>query len=136
VRRSNGGGLQVQVGELFETRKSISATRDTTCRGQRQQTNREGPGRNREGPGRAVTVKLVLKLRNLGLNPSLSNWILDFRAGRLQVVTLSTGAPQGCILSPLLYALYMYDCGATHSSNTILKFVDDTTILGLITKMI
>jgi len=27
----------------------------------------------------------------------------------------------------------MYDCVATHHSNTILKFADDTTILGLIT---
>ena len=56
------------------------------------------------------------------------------RMGNLtsSALTLSTGAPQGCILSPLLYAMFMYDCEATRSANAILKFADDTTILGLI----
>ncbi|KAI4885809.1 hypothetical protein NFI96_004686, partial [Prochilodus magdalenae] len=48
-------------------------------------------------------------------------------------LTLSTGAPQGCVLSPLLYSLFTHDCVARHTSNTIFKFADDTTILGLIT---
>ncbi len=68
---------------------------------------------------------------------SLCSWILDFLTGRSQVVrmgnntssplTLNTGAPQGCVLSPLLYSLYTHDCAATHSSNVIVKFADDTT---------
>ncbi len=90
-----------------------------------------------------VPATLVAKLQTLGLNRSLCSWILDFLTGRSQVVrmgnntssplTLNTGAPQGCVLSPLLYSLYTHDCTATHSSNVIVKFADDTTVIGLIT---
>ncbi len=58
-----------------------------------------------------VPATLVAKLQTLGLNGSLCSWILDFLTGRSQVVrmgnntssplTLNTGAPQGCVLSPL-----------------------------------
>ncbi|KAI4889294.1 hypothetical protein NFI96_000254 [Prochilodus magdalenae] len=89
-----------------------------------------------------VPSRLDIKLRDLGLNSSLCSWILNCLTDRRQVVklagitssslTLSTGAPQGCVLSPLLYSLYTHDCTARHSSNVIIKFADDTTIVGLI----
>ncbi len=89
-----------------------------------------------------VPIKLALKLTDLGLNSSLCDWIQDFLTGRPQVVkmgqftsnsiTLNVGAPQGCILSPLLYSLYTHDCVSSHSSTSIVTFADDTVVLGLI----
>ncbi|KAI5606905.1 gastrula zinc finger protein XlCGF28.1-like [Silurus asotus] len=79
---------------------------------------------------------LIEKLSLLGLNTSLCNWILDFLTGNSisSSTTLSTGAPQGCVLSPLLFTLLTYDCVAMHSSKHIIKFADDMTVLGLISK--
>ncbi len=89
-----------------------------------------------------VPIKLAFKLTDLGLNASLCDWIQDFLTGRPQVVkvgqftsnsiTLNIGAPQGCVLSPLLYSLYTHDCVSSHSSTSIVKFADDTVVLGLI----
>ncbi len=89
-----------------------------------------------------IPQQLINKLNLLGLNNSLCNWIIDFLTGRPESVrvghntssttTLSTGAPQGCVLSPLLFTLLTHDCTAKFSANHIIKFTDDTTVVGLI----
>ncbi|KAK3548153.1 hypothetical protein QTP70_004854 [Hemibagrus guttatus] len=91
-----------------------------------------------------IPQHLTEKLSLLGINTSLCKWILDFLTGRPQSVwignstssttTLNTGAPQGCMLSPLLFTLLTHDCAAMHSSKHIINFANDTTVVGLISK--
>ena len=90
-----------------------------------------------------VPSKLIIKLEALGLNPALCNWVLDFLTGRPQVVKvgnnistpliIKTGAPQGYVLSPLLYSLFTHDRVVMHASNSIIKLADNTIVVGLIT---
>ncbi|XP_076846643.1 NLR family CARD domain-containing protein 3-like [Brachyhypopomus gauderio] len=40
----------------------------------------------------------------------------------------------GCVLSPLLYCLYTQDCSPIHNKNLIVKFANDTTVIGLISR--
>ena len=71
-----------------------------------------------------VPSKLITKIRTLGLNTSLCNWFLDFLIGRPEMgrvgnntsatLILNTGAPQGCVLSTLLYSQFTHDCVAKH----------------------
>jgi hypothetical protein len=53
---------------------------------------------------------------------------------KLRTLELNTGATQWCVLIPLLYSLFTHDCTARHDSNSIIKFANDTTVVGLITE--
>ena len=86
---------------------------------------------------------LIDKLRLLNVKPKLILWIADFLKTRTQRVkigdvvsdqiTTNTGTPQGCVLSPVLFILYTNDCTSDRNSSVhILKYADDTAVLGLI----
>ncbi|CAM4393404.1 unnamed protein product [Leuciscus chuanchicus] len=89
-----------------------------------------------------VPSLLQTKLTQLSVPSSVCQWITSFLTDRQQLVrmgkitsdsrTISTGAPQGCVLSPLLFSLYTNDCTSKDTSVKLLKFVDDTTVIGLI----
>ncbi|KAK3563593.1 hypothetical protein QTP86_031826 [Hemibagrus guttatus] len=72
----------------------------------------------------------------LQLDPGLPGRPQSVRIGNsfFSTTTLSIGAPQGCLLSPLLFTLLTHNCAAMHSSNHIIKFADDMTVMGLISK--
>lgn len=48
-------------------------------------------------------------------------------------IMLRTGAPQGCVLHLLLFALLTYDCVPTDSIDHIDTVSEDTTVVGFIT---
>ena len=64
------------------------------------------------------------KIHSLGVPQSMCLWILDFLLNRphdvkigdnlSSSVTLSTGTPQDCVLSPMLYSLFTHDCLSCH----------------------
>uniref|UniRef100_A0A3B3BMJ4 Reverse transcriptase domain-containing protein n=1 Tax=Oryzias melastigma TaxID=30732 RepID=A0A3B3BMJ4_ORYME len=89
-----------------------------------------------------IPSQLMAKLIDLRIGSLMCNWLVDFLTSRPQhvrldnlcssTITINTGVPQGCVMSPFLYSLLTHDCKPVNSSNTIIKFADDTTVIGLI----
>ena len=69
-------------------------------------------------------------------------WIIDYLTSRSQFVVFisfksdtlysNTGVPQGTMLAPFLFSLYMSDCRSSNKSCSIVKFTDDTVSIKLI----
>ena len=86
---------------------------------------------------------LVQKLLHLGVSISLCRFILDFLTDRTQFVfvdgkisstlIINIGSPQGCVLSAVLFILYTNGLIAKNKNCYIIKYADDTAIIGLIT---
>ncbi|KAK3550916.1 hypothetical protein QTP70_008737 [Hemibagrus guttatus] len=64
----------------------------------------------------------------------LTNRPQHVRSGHIHstTMTLNTAAPQGCVLSTILYCLFTHDCRPVYGSNSISKFANDTAVIDLI----
>ena len=82
---------------------------------------------------------LLHKLYHYGIRNSALNWFSSYLTNRLQYIDidgtksnsrpLSTGVPQGFILGPLLFIIYMNDINAVSPKFTFILYADDTTMI-------
>ena len=87
-------------------------------------------------------MRLIEKVKSHGIHGCILNWIQDFLNGRSQQVIVNgctsswapvtSGIPQGSVLGPILFVLYVNDIPNCTSSDTYL-FADDTKVLRKIT---
>ena len=85
---------------------------------------------------------LMETLRDMCIDANIIRWVESFLTERVQHVkvnkaislpiTTNTGAPQGSVISPVLFTLYTSDCRSETDNTCIVKFADDTAIVGLI----
>ncbi len=87
---------------------------------------------------KVVHSKLVFKAKQLGITGKVHNWIKKnwLSNGKQRVVingtasnwaSVTSGVPQGSVLGPILFTVYINDIDV-RLSNFISKFVDDTKI--------
>jgi ribonuclease P/MRP protein subunit RPP40 len=86
-------------------------------------------------------ARLLRKLRGFGIRGDLFSWLSSFLTGRSQYVavdghnsavsTVISGVPQGSVIGPLLFLIYVDDIDSV-VSNSVKKFADDTKLYGRI----
>ena len=82
---------------------------------------------------------LPLKLTHYGLSQTAKRWFSSYLLGRRQLVdfngtwstlaSTSTGVPQGSIIGPLLFIIYMNDIHVASDKFNAMIYADDTSLL-------
>lgn len=85
---------------------------------------------------------LIQKVKQLAVSPSVIRWYHCFLTHRTQLLkvsnsvsqvkAISTGDPQGCVSSPVLFTLFTNERSASHTQNYIFKHSDDSAVLSLL----
>ncbi|KAJ1519220.1 hypothetical protein ONE63_011174 [Megalurothrips usitatus] len=81
---------------------------------------------------------LLIKLRKLGFSSSVVNWLKEYLTNRWQRVMsgefvsewapVETGVPQGSVLGPLLFMLYLHDISTALQHTNYHLYADDTQL--------
>ena len=84
-------------------------------------------------------IKLLHKLSMVGTSPAFVNWFKSYLSGRSECTrrasTLSDplpithGVPQGAMLSPLLFCIYLNDLPFASQTCCLESYVDDLKVL-------